>query len=345
MTFAVRGPGTALRARSFTLRPRPPFAFDLVLDYLLTSPSTIVERVTEHEYLRAIRLDGRPAAIGVRSTGTVDAPALEVTVWTEGAGDEREEDARAWAARCFGVEADLAPLASVGERDPVFGALIEAYRGLRPVLIPDLFEALVWAILGQQVNVAFAARTKRAVVEAFGERVELNGTDLLLFPTPERIAGQEEAALAALQLSRQKVRYILHLAQEIASGRLDLEGLRGLPAEDAQARLEGLLGVGRWTAEYLLLRGLGHPDAIPAADGGLRRIIGRAYGLGRSASEAEVREIAQAWTGWRGYAAFYWWYTLQREARARREGDQGPGIRGNAQPRRCAIPHHTGRRG
>ena len=71
-------------------------------------------------------------------------------------------------------------------------------------------------------------------------------------------------------------------------------------------------GVGRWTAEYLLMRGLGFPDVIPAADGGLRKVMGLAYGLGRNATEDEVREIAERWKGWRSFGAFYWWFALQQ---------------------------------
>ena len=104
------------------------------------------------------------------------------------------------------------------------------------------------------------------------------------------------------------------MARAIASGRLDLEALRIVPPDEALARLMALKGIGRWTAEYVLLRGFGNPDSIPAADGGLKRIIGREYGLGRLATEAEVRAVAANWAGWRGYAAFYWWFTLQLEA-------------------------------
>jgi DNA-3-methyladenine glycosylase II len=62
------------------------------------------------------------------------------------------------------------------------------------------------------------------------------------------------------------------------------------------------------------MRGLGHRDVIPAADLGLRGVIGRAYGLGRAATEAEVRELAERWAGWRSHAAFCWWHTLSRTA-------------------------------
>jgi DNA-3-methyladenine glycosylase II len=71
--------------------------------------------------------------------------------------------------------------------------------------------------------------------------------------------------------------------------------------------LVAIKGIGRWTAEYLLIRALGFRDAIPAADVGLRKAIGLAYGMGRNATEAEVRTIAEKWHGWRGWASFYFW--------------------------------------
>jgi DNA-3-methyladenine glycosylase II len=73
-------------------------------------------------------------------------------------------------------------------------------------------------------------------------------------------------------------------------------------------QLQTLVGIGRWTAEYVLLRGLGHADSIPAGDVALQRAIGRAY-YGRMATEAEVRTLAEPWAPWRGYAAVTWWYT------------------------------------
>ena len=81
--------------------------------------------------------------------------------------------------------------------------------------------------------------------------------------------------------------------------------------EQAISELTKLRGLGRWTAEYLLMRGLGVQDSIPAADMGLRIAMGRAYGMGRNATEQEVRDLAENWAGWRGWAAFYWWHALQ----------------------------------
>ncbi|MBI2885858.1 MAG: DNA-3-methyladenine glycosylase 2 family protein [Chloroflexi bacterium] len=302
-----------LHTASFDLRPRPPFDFTLALRYLRTSPSAVLEEITGREYQRALVLAGAPVLLAVSVTGNVERPALQVTLRSREIGDETIAAARRLVQRLFSTCVDTRPLYGTAQDDPVFGALTRACYGLPLILIPDLFETLVWAILGQQVNVAFAAQCKRRLVESFGGQMVVGDHGYWLFPEPERLAEAQESELAAIQLSRQKTRYILTLARDVAEGHLDLQGLWKMPPHEAMSVLEGLLGVGRWTAEYVLMRGLGHPDVIPAADGGLRRIIGRAYGLGRTATEQEARALAESWAGWRSYAAFYWWFTLQQE--------------------------------
>jgi DNA-3-methyladenine glycosylase II len=91
---------------------------------------------------------------------------------------------------------------------------------------------------------------------------------------------------------------------------LDLDGLAGLPADEARQALMALRGVGRWTAEYALMRGLGARDELPAADVGLQIAATRLYGLERRPTEPELRALAEPWTGWRSYYAFYLWFTL-----------------------------------
>jgi DNA-3-methyladenine glycosylase II len=274
-------------------------------------------------YTRAIRLAGQPAVVEVRESSASDeAPELKVTLSLAEPTPEQVLAAESLVRRVFGTDDDVVPLREIGRADPILAKLLDRWLGLRPVVIPDLFETIAWAIIGQQINVQFAAKCKRALIERYGDRVpRAGGPPLLLFPTPERLIEARAEDLAALQFSRQKIRYLLGLAEDVATGRLDLDELDQLPPAAALARLEGVVGIGRWTAEYVLMRGIGHRDIIPAADGGLRRIIGMEYGLGRSASEAEVRELAQRWVGWRSYAAFYWWFALQQNSsRAQLDG-------------------------
>jgi DNA-3-methyladenine glycosylase II len=288
------------------LEARPPFDFGAILNALRSSPGTVLEVVTADEYRRALVLQGQPALLTVRAAG--DA-ALEVGV-TAGAVDSGLAKAAVRAVdHIFQAGRDITGVDAVA--DPVFQRAWQGLRGFRPVQVPSVFETIAWAIIGQQINVAFAAKCKRALAETYGGRLEVDGQRYLLFPTPERIASLADADLLALQFSRQKARYVLALARAVAEGRFDPEGLRALEPEDALQRLMALLGVGRWTAEYVLMRGLGHPDALPAGDVALQRAVGAAYGLGRLATEAEVRSIGERWAPWRSYAAVTWWRSNQ----------------------------------
>jgi len=296
------------------LYPTAPFDFAAALDYLRASPSAVLERIgdDDHSYRKALRLNGRDHLLTVRSTGTVASPRLALTI----AGDDLDaataSAARALVTRIFALDADPTPFLALAERDPVFGGLIMRHPGLRPVLIADPFEALIWAVLGQQITVAFARTLKLRLVALAGRTLTIEGTDYPLFPDPATLAALDRDLLRAHQFSRQKASYVVSLAAAVRDGALDLERIRALPRDEAIAALTRFHGIGRWTAEYLLMRGLGDRDSIPAADVGLRAVIGRWYGLGRKASEAEVRAYADAWAGWRGWAAFHWWHALQR---------------------------------
>ncbi len=292
---------------SSVLVPAAPFSWPLTLEYLRTSPSAVVERITDSAYERAVPLEGRPVLLRLESAGA----GVRLSLHGPEASAAQFPAAERLARRLLHLDAHTAALEGDVAGDPVFAALAARYRGLRPVLIADPFESLVWAILGQQINVIFAAKLKRALVEGFGTALTVAGHTYHLFPEAERLAGlTHERDLRPLQFSRQKSEYTILAARAVAGGALDLAALAAAGEEEALARLMALKGVGRWTAEYVLMRGLGFPDVLPAGDGGLRRIIGRAYGYGRLATEAEVRAIAAAWRPWRSYAQLHLWQTL-----------------------------------
>lgn len=306
-------------SRTVTLATTPPFAFDLALDYLRVSPSAVIERVLDAAYVRPVRLNGTSFILRVSGDGAPDTPRLRVELLGPQPAPADLEAARDLARRLFATDHDITGFLAIASADPILGRLIERYRGLRPVLIPDPFEALVWAILGQQINITFAAKLKRALVTRYGGAIESDGLRLRTFPTPEQLASLEhERDLLPLQFSRQKSRYTIELALAVCEGRIDLDAVGSLPPEEAIAALTALPGIGRWTAEYALMRAYGHRDVMPAGDGGLKQVVGREYALGRLATEAEVRAHGARWAGWRGYAAFYWWYLLQQQLRDRR---------------------------
>jgi DNA-3-methyladenine glycosylase II len=266
--------------------------------------------VEDGAYERAVRIGGRPRLLRVHGDGDVEHPTLEVTLPDGPVAAAELDEAAALVARAFRVDEDPRPLEQRAAQDSVFGDLVARVRGLRALVMPTPFESLTWAIIGQQINVAFAYKLKRVLVERYGERLALGGREYFLFPDPERLASIEPEELRPRQFSGQKSRYIVDLARAVAGGQLDLESFAKLPAEEARAALVELRGVGRWTAEYVLMRGLAFRDELPAADVGLQVAAGRLYGLAVRPTEPELRTLAEPWAGWRTYYAFYLWFTL-----------------------------------
>ena len=297
-----------------TLTPRAPFDAQPILAYYGRSPLEPLDVVVDGAWRRAVRLGDQKVLFEAAPGGTVDAPRVTVRLLaTEPPPPDPLALAADAVARWWRLDQDPAALDEIAARDPVLGALLARLRGARPPLMPSPFECLVWAILGQQITVAFAFKMKRALVERYGESVAHEGRTSWLFPEPARLAEADPADLREIQFSRQKSEYVRSLASLVAEDRIDWAELAAMPSEAAIKALTALRGVGRWTAEYLLMRGLGHEDVIPAADVGLQSAIGRAYGLGRKATEAEVRALAERWAPHRSYAAFAWWWSLSAE--------------------------------
>lgn len=298
--------------RPARLLPVAPYDFALSLAYLRTSPSAVLERITDNGvYERALLVDEHGVLLRLWSEGTVEAPALALEVRGEGITPEIGARAAALARRIFALDEDPAGFFALGARDAVLGGLLRRWPGIRPLLIADPFECLLWAVIGQQINVAFARTLKRALIAHCGRSLVVGGVTYPLAPRPGDVAALDPAALRALHFSGRKAEYVIGLARAVAEGAIRFEALRALPAVEAVALLSAQRGVGRWTAEYVLMRGLGARDVLPAGDLGLRAVIGRAYGLGRTATETELRARAEAWAGWRGWAAFAWWLALQ----------------------------------
>ena len=208
------------------------------------------------------------------------------------AADRRTDASVARAVQCWFV---VAPpeFADLVARDPVVAALGRAHPGLRPVLQPDLFTALVRSISAQQVNLAWAATTRRRLAEGFGERHEMAGTAVFRLD-PARIAATSIAELRSLQFTTRKSESIVAVAEAVASGRIDQAHLATQPDDQVIARLVALRGIGRWSAEWILARTFGRPRVV-AGDLAVRKAVARAYLGVPIASEEETRAATRHW--------------------------------------------------
>lgn len=282
------------------------FDWDYALAYLSRSSDEILDVVSGRSVLRAVHHQSGPALIEIGEKASDAYPALTARVL---AGNLPPEllDAQVRCQYQVGL-----PNALEAIDEPLARKLLDTFARAPIVQAGSPFEALVWAILGQQINVQFAYRLKRAMIEQFGERINFANQTYYTFPSAERLAAlNHERDLRPLQFSRQKSRYIIELSRALVNGDLDFEYIATLNDADASAALQEHLGVGRWTAEYVLLRGLGRLDALPAGDAGLKAAVGVHLELGRNATEDEVREIAERWAPYRGAIGFLIWLSLQ----------------------------------
>jgi DNA-3-methyladenine glycosylase II len=210
----------------------------------------------------------------------------------------------------FDLDKDLKPFYALASANKVLKALIEKFYGYRIVGQPDLFESLVWAVIGQQINLTFAYMMKQRFVEKYGEHLIFDGISYYLFPKPEVVAQLTHNDLLRLQFSRQKSQYAIGLAEAFASKKLSKEKIAGLSLEEAKNELMKIKGVGNWTANYALLRTLRYPDAFPLGDAGISNAVRKHLKLERKPTAEETIRFFKKFKGWEAYATLYLWKGL-----------------------------------
>jgi DNA-3-methyladenine glycosylase II len=255
-------------------------------------------------FRRAVRAGGRWHGYELRWKGGPDGTALTVSV--PGTRSARVVEAALDEARWVcGLELDLSAFYRDTARDPVLAGLAQRLYGLRPTLTPGPFEMLVGSVCAQQVNLRFAFTVRARLVRRFGTPVAVRGETVYAFPEPAVLARARVAALRRMQFTLRKAEYIVGLAREVASGGLDLEALRSRSNEEVIETLTRVRGLGRWTAEWFLARGLGRGDVCPAGDLGVRKAVSHFYGRGRLLGEDAVRRRAAAWGAHQNLAVHY----------------------------------------
>jgi 3-methyladenine DNA glycosylase/8-oxoguanine DNA glycosylase len=213
------------------------------------------------------------------------------------------------AVRMLGIDSDAAGFERQFSGDPLLGGIISRQRGLRIPLTPEPWEALAWAIVGQQISLKAAVALRRELIGTSSER---HSSGLYAHPTAEAVANLDVDALRKLKFSGSKAEYLLAAARAVASGELPLPKLRGMSALHGARLLGQIRGVGPWTVEYCSLRGLGFADCLPAGDAGL------AQGLKRVSrnrpNELQIREMMEKFAPHRSLATYHVWSSLKEHA-------------------------------
>jgi DNA-3-methyladenine glycosylase II len=199
------------------------------------------------------------------------------------------------------AELDLTPFYRLTAKYPKLTSIIMKLHGLKPIRPISLFEMAIIAITEQQISLAAAYRIRSRIIQRFGEPI---GSQWI-FPEPITLVNASIEDLRSCGLSRQKTRYIHELTQNIVDGKIDLDSLKSMNDEEARETIMTLQGFGRWSADYILVRGLARLDCVSIDDIAIRSVVGEFLGDGQRASSLEVSEKLDPFRPCRGLLAFY----------------------------------------
>lgn len=252
----------------------------------------------------------------LRAWGTPERPwVLAVEAgrdrWQVEAWGASPAQARAAVRALFSLDHPIEEFYRLVRAEPALRGTERTFRGLRLPRDAHLYEALLHSIIGQQLSVASANAIKGRLFARLGRALEADGVAVPCVPSPSQLLADGVSGLRSVGLSGAKARALLGLAAWATGSPPALERLAVAPLDSARASLEELSGVGRWTAENALLRGVGRKDVFVAGDLGLRIALDRFGALSRTASEEKARAWGErCYPGWGSYATLYLWRRL-----------------------------------
>ena len=284
-------------AGEFELRLPAGYRFREVLDFYGRDPLSVSEQVFAGGLRKALLIDGEAAMVEISFE---DDTAF---VRVEGGNSFAAHRA---VVRMLGIDSDAGGFERQFACDPLLGALLQRQRGLRIPLTPQPWEALAWAIIGQQISVKAAVALRRELIAALGLK---HTSGLRAHPTAEAVADLDVEALRKLKFSRSKAEYLIAAAKAVASGAVPVANLRELSARHSARLLGNVRGIGPWTIQYAFLRGFGFADCLPSGDAGLAQGLGRLNG--ERPDEPGVREMMSRFAPYRSLATYHVWASLK----------------------------------
>lgn len=278
-----------------TLNPKPPFRLDLTAWTLRRQAHNAIDRWDGAVYRRALALDGAAVEVAVHQIGSAQSPRLVVEL--DRAVDTRtQRTIRQLLRRMLGLTTDLAPFYALARSDPRLDTLAQAFIGMRPPRFPSLFEGLANAAACQQLSLFVGITLLNRITERYGRPAGKG----FAFPRPVDMLGVDPVELRELGFSMAKARTLLGVAEACASRDLDERTLEALDPKAAIKRLIELRGIGRWSAEYTLLRGLGQVQVFPGDDVGARKHLALWLGIDEAMDYGRVAATLQPWQSYGG---------------------------------------------
>lgn len=267
---------------SFRIALPRDFTPRFALRYMSRDPESESERGDARSFAKALLIDGKPTVVRVdfadghaRVSSAMRRAAVEPTV-----------------LRLLGLPFDPVPF------EAKHGKLVGPRRGMRVPQTATVFESIVWAICGQQVNLAFAFKLRRAVIELAGKKID----GMRAHPEPESVARLDYDDLTRRQFSRRKAEYLI----DVARSGMEFEALRDARLTTPDSLLT-IRGFGVWSANYVMMRGCGFADCVPVGDSGLTTSLQEFYRLDTRPDAEKTLALMKRFAPYRSLATFHFW--------------------------------------
>jgi DNA-3-methyladenine glycosylase II len=292
----------------FTLDLPAAYRLQDVMNFHRRDAESVAEEVSAQRIRKGMLLDGMAVALTIdfgpdEAVCEADADLPGLRKFPAGLiGHLREA-----ALNILGLRIDPAQFTAFAAGDALLGKLVASQPGLRIVQSATVFEALTWAIIGQQINLPFAISLRRTFILQAGRQ---HSSGLWCYPEAADVARLSTEDLTSRKFSTAKAETLLRFAKLVASGELDLEASASNPIEQISANLLAVKGIGPWTVNYGLLRGYGYADCSLHGDVAIRAALQRLLGEESKPDMARTERLLQQYQPHRTMAAAHLWASL-----------------------------------
>lgn len=289
---------------SFILHPIAPFRLDYTVVALRRRNINCVDCWNGQYYSRVFNIDNKLIKVIVEQTNSLSNPALRISL-TEPAHPVIQEKIKHLIELMLGLNSDLTDFYKMAKNDARLSPLVVQFIGVKPPRFPSLFEALINAISCQQISLDAGLHIQNRLVQHIGMKMNHNNQVLYAFPSAEDVCHCSVAELKILGYSTHKSETIIQVASTLKEEQLFFNRLEKKPNQEVIQFLCQFKGIGRWTAEYVLLRGLGRVDIFPRDDIGAQNNLQKLFHLEEKLDYKKTSGITALWHPYAGLVYFH----------------------------------------